>query len=140
MVDDVGSLTDDSEGAGDERCDGWGGDDPAEMAMAGKVGDNSSTGGVGGAGGAVETGVSRNLASERASGDGGDGDEKAAGALDGGIHGDGVSGAAWVERGERKSLLSFSESRRSSASLRLFLTCLAGGCATSGDDGDGIFA
>jgi hypothetical protein len=34
------------------------------------VGDNGSTGGVGGA---VETGVSRNLASERVSGDGGDG-------------------------------------------------------------------
>ncbi len=34
MVDVVGSLTADSEGAGDECCDGWGGDDAAEMAMA----------------------------------------------------------------------------------------------------------
>jgi hypothetical protein len=105
--------------------------------MAGRVGDNGSTGGVGGA---VETGVSRNLASERVLGDGGDGDEKAGGALDGGVHGGGVSGAAWVERGERKSSLSFSDSRRSSASLRLFLTRLAGGGATSGGDGDGVFA
>jgi hypothetical protein len=45
-----------------------------------------------------------------------------------------------VERGERKSSLSFSDSRRSSPSLRLFLTRLAGGGATSGGDGDGIFA
>jgi hypothetical protein len=106
------------------------------------VGDNGSTGGVGGA---VETGVSRILASERVTGDGGDGDEKAGGVLNGGVlnggvHGGGVSGAAWVERGERKNSLSFSDSRRSSTSLRLFLTRLAGGDATSGGDGDGIFA
>ncbi len=105
--------------------------------MEGRVGDNGSTGGISGA---VETGVSRNLASERVSGDGGDGDKKAGGALDGGVHGGGVTGAAWVERGERKSSLSFSDSRRSSASLRLFLTRLAGKGANSGGDGDGVFA
>jgi hypothetical protein len=137
MVDAVGSLTDASEGAGDEWCDGWGGDDPAEMAMAGRVGDNGRTGGVGGS---AETGISRNLSSERVSGDGGDGDEKGGGALDGGVHGGGVSSAAWVERGERRSSLSFVDSHRSSASLRLFLTRLAGGGSTSGGDGDGIFA
>jgi hypothetical protein len=105
MVGAVGSLTDASEGAGDEWCDGWGGDggggggggdggggdDPAEMAMAGRVGDNSRTGGVGGS---AETGVSRNLSSEREPGDGGDGDEKAGGVLDGSVHGGGISGAA----------------------------------------------
>jgi hypothetical protein len=139
MVDDVGSLMEASEGAGDEgagagdeRCDGWGGDDPA-----GRLGNNGSTGGVGGT---FETGVSRNLASERVLGDGGDGDEKAGGALDGNVHGGGVTGAAWVERGERRSSLSSSDSRRSSASLHLFLTCLAGGGATSGGDGDGVLA
>jgi hypothetical protein len=68
-----------------------------------------------------------------------DGDEKAGGALDGGVHGGGVTGAAWVERGERRSLLSSSDSRRSSASC-LILTRLAGGGATSGGDGDGVFA
>ncbi len=42
--------------------------------------------------------------------------------------------------GESKSSLSSSDSRRSSASLHLFLTRLAGGGATSGGDGDGVFA
>jgi hypothetical protein len=45
-----------------------------------------------------------------------------------------------VERGERKSSLSFTDSCRSSASLRLFLMRLAGGGANSGGDGDGVFA
>jgi hypothetical protein len=105
--------------------------------MAGRVGDNGRTGGVGGS---PETGVSRNLSSEREPGDGGGGDEKAGGALHGGVHGGGVSGAAWAERGERRSSLSFLESRRSSASLRLFLTRLAGGGSTSGGDDDGVIA
>jgi hypothetical protein len=101
------------------------------------VGDNGSTGGVGGAG---ETGVSRIIASERVMGEGGDGAMKAGGVLGGGVHGDGISGAAWLERGERKNSLSSSGSRRSSTSLRLFLTRLAGGDATSCGDGDGSVA
>ncbi len=56
--------------------------------------------------------------------------------LGGGIHGDGVSGVAWLERGERKNSLSSSGSCRSSTSLRLFLTRLAGGDAASGGYGD----
>ncbi len=82
------------------------------------MGDNGSTGGVGGAG---ETGVSRIIASERVTGEGGDGGVKA-----GGLLGGGVSGAAWLERGERKISLSSSGSRKSSTSLRLFLTHLEG--------------
>ncbi len=101
------------------------------------MGNIGSTGGVGGAG---ETGVSRIIASECVMGEGGDGGVKAGGVLGGGVHGDGVSGVAWLERGERKSSLSSSGSRRSSTSLRLFLTRLAGGDATSGGDGDNSVA
>jgi hypothetical protein len=54
--------------------------------------------------------------------------------------GDGASGVAWLERGERKNSLSSSGSRRSSTSLLLFLTRLAGGDGTSGSDGDGSVA
>jgi hypothetical protein len=133
MVDGASEgVGDGGAGAGEEWCDGWDGDDPAD-----RLGDNGITGGVGGT---VETGVSRNLASESVLGDGGDGDEKAGGSLDGGVHGGGVTGAAWVERGESKRSLSSSDSRKSSASLRLFLTRLAGGGTTSGGDGDGVFA
>jgi hypothetical protein len=64
------------------------------------------------------------------------GGAKAGGMLGGGVHGDGVSGVAWLEREERKNSLSSSGFRRSSTSLRLFLTRLAGGDATSGSDGD----
>ncbi len=71
-------------------------------------------------------------------GEGRDGGAKAGGVLGGGMHG--VFGVAWLERGERKNLLSSSESRRSSTSLRLFLTRLAGGDATSGGNGDGSVA
>jgi hypothetical protein len=71
-------------------------------------------------------------------GEGRDGGVKAGGVLGGGVHS--VSGVAWLERGERKNSLSSSESRRSSTSLRLFLTRLAGGDATSGGDGDGSVA
>jgi hypothetical protein len=64
----------------------------------------------------------------------------------GGVHGEGVSGISgvsgvgWLERGERKNSLSSSGSRRSSTSLRLFLTRLAGGDAASGSEGGGSVA
>ncbi len=53
-----------------------------------------------------------------------------------------VSGVAGLERGERRSSLSFSSSipRSSSASLRRFLTHLAGGGIASGGERDGVAA
>jgi hypothetical protein len=66
-----------------------------------------------------------------------DGGVKAGGVLGGGVHGGGVSGSAWPERGERRRSFSSSGSRRSSTSLRLFLTRLAGGDAISGVEGGG---
>jgi hypothetical protein len=92
------------------------------------------------------SGVSGIIASERVMGEGGDGGVKAGGVPGGGMHGDGVSGisgvsgVAWLERGERKNLLSSSGSRSCLTSLRLFLTRLARGNATSGGDGGGSVA
>ncbi len=75
--------------------------------------------------------------SERVAGEVADGGVKVGGVLGGGVPGGGVSGAAWLERGERRNSFSSSGSRKSSTSLRLFLTRLAGGDATSGGEGDG---
>jgi hypothetical protein len=58
---------------------------------------------------------------------------------DGGVDEGGEAGVAGLERGERRSSLSFSSSvpRRSSASLRRLLTRLAGGGFPSGGDREG---
>jgi hypothetical protein len=78
-----------------------------------------------------------NYSFRHVTGEGGDGGVKAGGVFGGGVPGGGVSGADLLKRGERKNSLSSSGSRKSSTSLRLFLTRLAGGDATSGSDGDG---
>ncbi len=100
------------------------------MMDGGEPGDSEIDGGVSGggeAGTAGESGVVRQWI---------DGGEPGDGELDGGLNGGGESGVAMQWRGERGSSYITSGPRSSSASLRLFLSRLAGG-GGSANGGEG---
>jgi hypothetical protein len=99
------------------------------------IGDNGGTDGAGIAVGGEKSKDSQGAGGVNERWRGGD-------VADGGVDDGGVAGGAGVaglERGERRSSLSFSSSipRRSSASLRRLRTRLAGGGIPSDGDGDG---
>ncbi len=103
----------------------------------GEPGNSGIDGGVSGggeAGTAGESGVFRQWI---------DGGEPGDGELDDGVSGDGEAGTAGESgvarqwRGERGSSYISSGPRRSSASLRLFLSRLAGGSSATGGEGCG---
>jgi hypothetical protein len=100
----------------------------------GEPGDSEIDGGVSGGGEAGESGVVRQWI---------DGGEPGDGELDGGVSGGGEAGTAGESsvarqwRGERGSSYISSGPRSSSASLRLFLSRLAGEGSANGGEGCG---